>query len=272
MSSISFEYSQIGNPKGILKGISVEDPREKDPVEMCLPGKYLNRARLTEIDVPNCPAFMKQRCAAKWDKYCDVFYDSLGNENSLWDSNFKEKFLDDVTDSKFCRLDRSGEGSKNCMIQTQLFDPTLPNSPTIVTSVGNVVYSTGPLDPYEITQGCNKICDNLSSNIENEPLFKRCMENSSKDPCRSVIDSVCYAAANNKYSIKSDKLIEMCKTRKLNLDKLENSFIPTKPKNKELVKEGFSNSTSAGISLTVLIFVAVCIMVIYFKMRNRNRF
>ena len=255
MASLSDEYSSLGNPSGILQGIDVNDPREKDPVQMCLPGKFLNKASLSNIDNGLCPKFMVNRCANKWDKYCTMYYqENLKGLNGL-DQGL---FLDQVTDSKFCRLDPDVVGSSNCKIMQQLFDPTMPTSPIVTTTIGNIVYSKEPLSGYQIIEGCPKKCDIISPDIENEPLFKRCIDNSEKDPCRSVIDNICKLNQDGKYTINNDKLKELCKFRIKDLNILKNS-IPVKS------REGFQKKNIPIAFGSIIILIAVFIIYIKFR-------
>lgn len=257
MATISDEYSSLGNPKGILQGIDVTDPRERDPVQMCLPGKFMNKAALSNIDNGLCPKFMVNRCANNWDKYCNIYFDqSLNGLNGL----DQELFLDQVTDSKFCTLDPTVVGSSNCKIMKQLFDPTMPSSPIVTTTIGNIVYSKEPLSGYQIIEGCPKKCDIVNPNIESEPLFQRCIRNSNKDPCRSVIDNICKLNSEDKFTIKDSKLKELCEQRVKKLNIFTNS-IPVKS------REGFQkkNLPIAFVSIVVIIGVVL----LYLKLRRR---
>ncbi len=221
MSAIGDEYSQIGNPNGILKGIDVLDPRAVDPVEMCLPGRFMNKAALSNFTTNNCPRFMVQRCANKWDKYCEIYInESL--KSLPGEANDQELFIKQMIDHKFCRLDTSNPNSKNCKTMQELFDPTLINSPVVSSDQGSIVYTEGPLDGYKETGGCFHKCDNIDLNtIEDDPLFQVCLKKPEEDPYRSVIDNVCLLANQNGYSIKGDRLKELCGMRRKDLTKFK---------------------------------------------------
>jgi hypothetical protein len=279
MASLANEYSEIGNPKGILTGIDVNDPRERDPVEVCLPGKFMNAATITNIDSGMCPKFMVQRCSAKWDKYCNVYF----NETLKPSEMDQQLFLDQVTDDRFCRLNPDTLGASNCKVLQQLFDETMPNSPIITTSIGNIVYTSDPLSGYKIIEGCPRKCDKVinadkDKSIEDDPLFKRCInEKSDKDPCRSVIDNVCFNHFEGKYTIKSDKLMDICNTRRNDLNKFnkelktigltKEKYLNTQDASQAL-RENFSLKTTSGKSISIVIIIAIVSILCFMKFKK----
>ncbi len=226
MSAVSDEYSAIGNPEGVLEGIDVNMARAVDPVQMCLPGKFLNAAPLSNFVTNNCPKFMVQRCANNWDKYCNIYINEnlKGNSENEQMSKDQDLFMEQVVDYKFCRINPEMNGSQNCKIMQELFDPTLPNSPIIESQVGTIVYTTAPLSGYMDQLGCAHKCDKIDLNtIEKEPLFQRCLEMPNKDPYRSVIDMTCKMAADSSFSLKGDKIKSLCAQRYANLDIFKNT-------------------------------------------------
>lgn len=218
MSSIADEYSNIGNPTGVLEGIDVNMNRAVDPVQMCLPGKYLNAAPLSNFVTNNCPKFMVQRCAENWDEFCNIYI----GETLKGSKKDQKLFMKQVIDSRFCRIDPAMKGGQNCKIMQELFDPTLPNSPIITSSVGTIVYTTAPLSGYENQLGCPHICNKINiKTIESDPFFIKCLENPNEDPYRSVIDGVCKIAAEQNYSL-TGPVKSICAQRYTNLDIFKN--------------------------------------------------
>lgn len=265
MSAQSDEYSQIGNPKGILKGIDVLDSRAIDPVEMCLPGRFMNKAALSNFTTNNCPKFMVQRCANKWDTYCDIYIkESL--KSIPGDLNDQELFMKQVVDSKFCRMNPDIPDSQNCKVMRELFDPTLINSPIITSDVGSIIYTTGPLGEYKETGGCPHTCDKIDfKTIEDDPLFKLCLSKPEEDPYRSVIDTVCLAAKDKGYVIKTDKLKNICMKRYDSLKQFDNIV-----KKQEKVLLGSSKeSGNKNIAVTIGFAVIAVILAVVIYRRYR---
>ena len=211
METDSYEYSTVGNPKGVLEGINVQDPRNVDPVQVFLPGKFMNKAALQDFDNSLCPNFMMQRCSKNWDKFCTIYLDSMsgGGERSQKD---QELFVAGVVDQKFCRLDdKSVNRDSTCRIEQQLMNPQAANSPIITKTVGSTVFTTAPLSPYYNTGGCTHICDKIDLNtIQDDPLFKMCLETPDIDPYKSVLDTVCRLSMEQNVGFKTDKLAMIC--------------------------------------------------------------
>ena len=121
-------------------------------------------------------AFMGQRCANKWDGYCDMY---LTQElKADYTGKHAKDFIRNTLMSMFCHNDTTTPGSE-CYEKCELLDPTASSSFSVCIPGGDVVYrssgkreanstdfnQSGRLntaEPIKITQ-CPKVCDLLSA-------------------------------------------------------------------------------------------------------------
>lgn len=98
------EFATFGKP------LSLNNP-ETDPSSCCLPGSFLNCPLVA--DVGNCPAYMSEKCAKKWDETCELYINSIDDVMKV------KNFVRDTATKKFCRLSKDSNCKKVC----QSFSP-----------------------------------------------------------------------------------------------------------------------------------------------------
>lgn len=101
-----------------------------DPLSCCMPGSYFTCSNKTS-DLGLCPSFMAQRCATKWDNYCDVYMEAIPDWNS------RKNFINQTAEKKYCSL---AQGS-NCTKLCQPFDPIAQQSFQVCDFVGTEIIS-----------------------------------------------------------------------------------------------------------------------------------
>ena len=100
-------YSEFGKP--IVQDMS-------DPADVCLPGAFLDKYQMVQLE--RCPLLMSQRCAENFDEKCELYFQSLENQNEVND------FLNDTLRKRFCRL----KDGSSCKMMCKAFDPLAETS------------------------------------------------------------------------------------------------------------------------------------------------
>jgi len=246
----SSEYSTFGKP---YPGFFQE--RNKDPVNCCLPGAFLDCPATAQLDL--CPKFMAQRCANSWDEKCDLYLQSRDKINQVRD------FLSDTLNNKFCQL---SEDSK-CTIRCEPFDPIAQTTQKVCTLFGNdpvvdssEVINIGYYEPVSISpnymgKGCRQTCDVFKpSEIDpNDPLINRILDIGYHS---TVLDHICEKSIELNEEISHAGLCRYCDARNEKKIGVE-GFKP-------MATETVSSSRSYMIAfLSVLIIVVLAIFAIY---------
>jgi hypothetical protein len=139
---------------------------ENDPLTFCLVDtmdKNFQHAPNGKSYGPQasiCQDYMAERCAKKWDGFCEYFYRENQDRNiyNLNDS-IGNKLLRKTAEQRFCSFD-------NCSLGSVKFDPLNPASPNVT-----------------IRQGaCIPVCRVDPSTIDNDPVMNRLLENPTVAP------------------------------------------------------------------------------------------
>lgn len=159
-----------------------------------------------------CQTYMAQRCADKWDGFCEYFYKEHGSEGQ-WPDNQKwpiynarqwevdaglaqslttgEQLLRNTAERKYCTY-------TNCTPVCEPFDPTNPNSPTITYYVG----------PDGSQASCKPICNVNPSLIDNDPVMDRMLAN--PEVAAGTLINICNTAHNTRTNLNGTKLGKVC--------------------------------------------------------------
>jgi hypothetical protein len=112
---------------------------QADPVQCCLKGQmFACPSNPVRRDIGLCPLFMGQRCAKKWDGYCDLFLSEKDEENVQ--GSYSNEFLRNAFEAMFCQLDNKNPNSL-CYERCEMFDPA-SSSPSFMVckTEGDVAY------------------------------------------------------------------------------------------------------------------------------------
>lgn len=178
-------YSDFGAPYKSYPIIS-------DPVDVCLPGSYMNPERSSDLDLNNCPIYMSQRCAVSWDDKCDLYI------NSLDDPVLLRNFLRDTAGKKFCRLNPDS----TCKTLCQPFNPIAQESPSVCSNVGKDVlknanddidigwYLPVNMSPDYMSSSCSQTCDKvgISAVNPNDVVVTACLKYGF---CNDILTNMC---------------------------------------------------------------------------------
>jgi hypothetical protein len=177
-------YSDFGAPYKSF-------PLVSDPVDVCLPGNYMNPERSSNLDLNNCPTYMSQRCAVTWDDKCALYLQSLDDPSQLKD------FIHSVAKKKFCRL----TPGSSCQTLCQPFNPIAQNSPILCSNVGKEVlknaaasidigwYLPVNMSPDYMGESCNQTCDNLKGIKKDDIIIDACLKYGF---CNDILENVCH--------------------------------------------------------------------------------
>lgn len=178
-------YSDFGAPYKSFPLIS-------DPVDVCLPGSFLNPEKSSDLDYNNCPILMSQRCSTGWDDKCDLYV------NSLDDPVLLKNFLRATASKKFCHL----TPDSTCKLLCQPFNPIAQDSPQVCANVGKDVlkdandsidigwYLPVNMSPDYMGASCSQICDNIpgSSIDPSDIVVTACLKYGF---CNDILTNVC---------------------------------------------------------------------------------
>lgn len=157
---------------------------------------------------PNCQLMMADRCAKKWDKYCEVVF----GDKELKYPNVADVFADPIVPGvqnvngslltagqqllktsaqrRFCDF-------RNCNPTKFSFEPTDPTSPILT-----------QYDP--VSSGCVPVCNKFDvSTIDNDIIMNKCMQ----DPiaCNDVLQNVCNTAKRTNRDLGNTRLGQFCR-------------------------------------------------------------
>ena len=210
-------YSDFGAPYNSF-------PLVSDPVDVCLPGSYLNPEKSSDLDYNNCPIYMSQRCSSTWDDKCNLY------ANSLDDPVLLKNFIRAVASKKFCHLNSDSTCKELC----QPFNPIAQDSPQVCSNVGKDVlknsndnidigwYLPANMSPDYMSTSCNQTCDVVtSSSIDpSDVVVNACLK---YGYCNDILTNMCQLSGNT--PISHPGLKQYCDSVSV----------------KESVKEGFSS-------------------------------
>ncbi len=210
------DYYTFGEKSKISK-------RQTDPVQCCLNGKdgYFAAEVCPENplrrDVWLCPAFMAQRCARNWDKYCDIYLEERKGED--FTGKAANEFIRQAAETKFCRVDEAQDGF--CYERCEMFNPTANSSAKVCKTEGNVTYresdklynldtdysSSGKLNyasPLKI-KGCKKICDifNLQDLTNEDKVLNECLD---RGVCSDILTNVAMNLSSKNVPVQNERL------------------------------------------------------------------
>lgn len=209
---VSQEYkTHLGNLKNPYARVSNFIPVDNDmvdPVQCCVADNPFYCSGMARPGSWECRSFMSDRCAQKWDEWCDVsFFNThfvVPNENTRVNTPEREILLRDTLEKRYCKriesnivendepLGLNGSCNKTC----SLFDPTSPQSPSVCNYSGN----------------CLLKCDNIPENIndlDNDPQFKACLDHPEK--CEQLLTNMCGFAYVNQRNLAGSRLETICK-------------------------------------------------------------
>lgn len=161
-----------------------------------------------------CQLYMTQRCADKWDGFCEYYYKAnsdFGNwpDNQNWPDTVQpntwqneyglnpslttgEQLLKNVAERKYCSY-------LNCVPKYEPFDPTNPSTP-------DIVYYT---EPNGYGENCFPVCDVINpSTIDNDPVMSRMLEN--PKIASSTLINICNTAKRNGTNLNGTRLGKVC--------------------------------------------------------------
>lgn len=215
-------YSDFGAPYKAYPLIS-------DPVDVCLPGSFLNPEKSSDLDLNSCPIYMSQRCSTLWDDKCSLYV------NSLDDPMLLKNFLRATASKKFCHLTTDS----TCKVLCQPFNPIAQDSPQICSNVGKDVlknandyidigyYIPVNMSPDYMSSSCSQTCDNISGSATDpsDVVITACLKYGF---CNDILTGICQTSGGK--SIAHPGLQQYC------------SSLST--------KEGFSNRSVANRTMT----------------------
>lgn len=185
----------------------IDYPETKDQVDCCLPNNFLKCPQVINLEM--CPTYMAQRCAEKWDEKCDIY------SNSLSDDEIKT-FINKIAYKKYCRL----SDSSNCSEKCEPFDPTAQQSVNVCSFIGNEVLidsnqtvDIGVDKPVNVSPDymgkCQQDCDKIKPQDikEDDDVMNACLLYGF---CDDIPDNICKLAHSNGSTIKHGMLSQYC--------------------------------------------------------------
>lgn len=123
------EYSKFG-PVDVL----TED--EVDPVWKCVGNTFFSKQGTPSayMEKDACPTFMSQRCAAKWDSFCDVYLTDTKMDMGGY-KRTDTKWLEEVARKKYCRINTDAPGAR-CAKRCQSLNAPGQTSVEICDTIG----------------------------------------------------------------------------------------------------------------------------------------
>jgi hypothetical protein len=203
-------YSTFGN--------NVQTPAS-DPLTFCLVDtmdkqfQHGGHAGLYGPRSQKCQAYMAQRCAEKWDGFCEYSYRENNPRSSGWPNeqawpntaqsitdsasitgnlSTGSQMLGDAAARRFCKF----SGTPRC----ESFNPMDPNSPKVYyyenCNVGQCGGSNIP------------VCQVDASTIDNDPLMDRCLENPAA--AAPTLINICNTAKRTGANLAGTKIGKFC--------------------------------------------------------------
>jgi hypothetical protein len=189
--------------------IGSSDPNQ--PLTMCLQDtmdvKFHNGGigNLYGPRSQRCQLYMSERCAKKWDGFCEYFYRSHQSpsqwpDNQQWPNTVSpwsygvalstgDQLLQNAAERKYCKY-------VNCAPKSELFNPTNPAGPSIT------YYESSTNDP------CIPVCRVNPSSVDEDPVMERLLENPRAGG--PVLINICNTAKREGTNLKGTKLGRMC--------------------------------------------------------------
>ena len=222
------QYSKFGQSNPITLD-------EIDPVDRCIGNTYFNKTGITGNNMQNdfCPRFMAQRCASKWDQYCDIYLNTSKTDMGGY-KHINKNFLNETARKKYCRINTDSPMSQ-CSLRCESFNPTGQSSIEICEPIGtknwldtkNEVdlsgnfYQTARLNPISplYMDKCPETCDAKNINTEDaltndDMVLNKCIEHGA---CNNILMDLAYNTVKNNINVTNDafnKIIEYAKTNR----------------------------------------------------------
>ena len=207
------EYGTFGKPYVVTQEMV-------DPVDCCLPGSFLNCPKTTDLGL--CPKYMSQRCSSVWDEKCDLYANSIGDDEKSKD------FFRDLVSKKYCKLSSTSKCSKFC----QPFDPVAQQSPSVCTDIGNEVFKltqddidVGWYKPVNVgpdyMDRCKKDCNLIRPEDieENDTSINTCLQYGF---CHDILQDICSFSSGGVF--KNKHLGEYCNHKQNKDRKIDTKF------------------------------------------------
>ena len=156
-----------------------------------------------------CQNYMAQRCADKWDGFCEYYYQQYGPNgstplipgawpNSVWRPweeayglNFQmslgDQMLKNAAERKYCKL-------QNCTPTVSPLDPTDPNSVKVAT--------------YADYTGCVPVCKVDPQTIDKDPIMNRVLQNPTI--AAGTLVNICNTSKREGINLTGTKIGQLC--------------------------------------------------------------
>lgn len=196
-----------------IKHFGCESKRHKEPLSMCLADtmdrRFIHGGAAGNITGPKskaCQLYMSDRCATKWDGFCEYYYQSPDNRrgrypNTIqrpWETDFGltrtmtigDQLLKNTAERKYCKY-------INCKAVYEPFDPTNPDSPMIRYFV----------DEHG-RENCIPVCSVEPSTIDTDPVMDRLLSN--PQVAEGVLINICNTTRREGKDISKTKIGQYC--------------------------------------------------------------
>lgn len=202
-----YNYARINN----IGNIS-----QDDPLTMCLTEtldrKFQYGGSVGAHSGPRsaaCQEYMSDRCAKKWDGFCEYFYQENGKNgpnnkkwpsavNRSWESQFGfptyltlgDNLLKDTAEKKYCSI-------LNCNVKQESMAPTIGNMSRV-----NRMYA-------QTTTGCVPMCQVTDvKSLDTDPVFNHMLDN--PDASAPILINMCNVAKTTNTDLNGTKLGKVC--------------------------------------------------------------
>jgi hypothetical protein len=173
----------------------------------------------------NCQRFMTQRCADKWDGFCEYYYREQNGQNTPiynprpnleqdrpWESEFGfntnltlgEQLLRNTAERKYCTY-------PGCEPQCEPFDPTNPDSP-------NIIYFKPSAGSGCSRCNCVPVCGNVNpKGLDNDPVMNRLLDN--PDAGMATLINICNTTRRQGIDLSGTRLGRVCDQYQKNMSR-----------------------------------------------------
>ena len=222
------QYSNFGDANPLT-------PEIVDPVEQCVGNTFFTKSGIPGgyMQKDFCPRFMAQRCATKWDDYCEAYligsnYDMGGN------LNLNKDFLEETARKKYCRLNTEAPGAQ-CAKKCEALIPEGQNSVSICENVGTQNWmdtkkefdlagnfpqsaKLTPVSPLYMDR-CPEICDakdvtSTDALGPNDIVLNKCIEHGA---CDNILADLGYNVVKNGTPVSNPAFQKLIEYSKLNV-------------------------------------------------------
>jgi len=154
-----------------------------------------------------CQSFMADKCANKWDGFCEYYYKQCGKDgpsryqgpNTVWRPgvdkfglnqpiSLGETLLKNTAERKYCEM-------KNCKSTMVPLNPMDPYSPKVKL--------------YTSYEGCTPVCKVDSKTIDSDPVMDRLLRNPNVGA--GTLINICNTAKNENIDLGDTKIGRVCK-------------------------------------------------------------